>query len=316
MSKLLEKERIMIELRKIFLDNGYTAGPTALGEFNYSEISGFTKKFYEMFEYDYVRSKNIEFWNIIEIIGYDEQNPSERRKIFFKLLDKGFFEKEQDFTAPNSKIFIDILEHIDRLDEEFIDADTLLNQLISKFPLFEVKEIILRMKLTLQRNIPDVITRRDGRFHKFLPSECISDYGIDILRSYYRSKDIFNNTPHKQEMLKEHQWVYEFKNMENYKDAIIKMGSIIEYVVSEWLTRNSHPNPNNFGNKLNILEHLSKTRLTGKITQTNWRIANQIIRDYRNYIHLHLYFSSGNNLTKAEFNSLEPVYQKILQELS
>ncbi len=316
MSKLLDRKKKLSELKNKFIENGYAKGIEDIAEVSFTEIPGFTKDHYDKFEYEYTHYRGKNRWDFVDIIGWDTIDRSSRNKILFALLDKGFIEREKDFTAPNTKIIIEILNHIDEMDDKITQAQVILQQLEKKFPNYNVKKVLDKMKNTLANGIPDILIGRDTLGNKILPSISITQYGKEILQKYYETIDIFTNTPHKQELLHENYMVFEMKQMGEFKDAIIKMGSIIEYVVYIWLSSNSHPVPSDFQGKLNFMEHHSRSTPKFPISAGNWRIVNSLIRDYRNFIHLQKYFDDNISLSQRDFIQLSPIYQDILKELS
>ncbi len=314
MSTLMNDSNMMDKLRLKILENGLQAGIENIAEFYYSEIPGFTEKHFQILIHELDYHENKERWRIMDIIRFHKPNQLDEGFTFI-LTDKGFIEAENDLNGLHTSLIIKILQFLDELGRLKIITFDLKQMIRNKFTQIDSEKIIARMKWTLNLNYLLLLTNKDER-SPISPFNCISDNGISILKAYYHSKDIFNTTLNKQELLKEHHMVYKLKQMGEYKDAIIKMGSIVEYVISEWLKRNSHPNPKKFENKLNKLEHLSKSSLTGSITPTEWRIVNSIIRDYRNFIHLQKYFDDRIVLNESDFLQLEPIYKKILHELS
>lgn len=308
----MNENKMMDNLRLKILENGLCAGLENFAEFQYSEISGFTCEDFQIFIDKLGYQNSNEKWRIMEIVRY--YKPTEG--FSFILTDKGFIEAENDLNGPITSQIIKILQYLDELGRPKILMVDLIQKIKNKFTQIDTEKIIARMKWTLTFSVPFEFTDLDERIPTVSPFNSISDNGRSILKDYYHSKDIFNHTPHKEELLKEHHMIDELRQIGEFKDAIVKIGSVIEYVVSEWLKRNSHSNPQNFHKKLIILEKLSVSNQTGSISPIDWGITKQIIKEYRNFIHLNLYFDSGILLSETEFRKLEPVYEKILHELS
>lgn len=160
----------------------------------------------------------------------------------------------------------------------------------------------------------------------------ITEYGKKILKKYNESITIFQ----KSYLLKNRDMLIKERNsleilIENrlWKDACIKIGSILEYLLTKWLHHKSitsithsklkkpkNLDDTNFYDKIQFyIENGSKTYSNEIGNITEWNIVNTIIRNYRNYIHLQKYeeerINFFNPLTESEYDTLFNTYEII-----
>ncbi len=88
-----------------------------------------------------------------------------------------------------------------------------------------------------------------------------------------------------------------------WKDACIKMGSILEYLLTKWLESknikqitHSHLKKQKslsrakFNDKIIFYLEIARFNYNNEIgDRTQWEIVDKVIRDYRNYVHLQKY---------------------------
>lgn len=150
---------------------------------------------------------------------------------------------------------------------------------------------------------------------------------LDEYKSPYSKKFITNQKM----ILKENKELYILIENKLWKDACVKMGSISEYVLTKWIESKKIP-PHSLTNRKNIkklrditfgekIDYYINVRAQkfnfemGSITE--WNIIKNIIKDYRNYIHLQKYeerIKKNDYLGERDFKSVYSIF-KSLREL-
>lgn len=165
----------------------------------------------------------------------------------------------------------------------------------------------------------------------------ITEFGKNVLQKYNSFTNLFNQsylTHIKDFILKEHDSLEIFIENKLWKDACIKMGFILEFLILKWLdmksistvshSKSSPPHKNintkdsSFFDKIQYyIEMGSKTYSNEIGNETEWRIVDNIIRDYRNFIHLQKYEENrlihNQPLAKNEYEILYNTYSSIIQ---
>lgn len=116
----------------------------------------------------------------------------------------------------------------------------------------------------------------------------------------------------------------------SWKNACIKIGVILEYLLIKWL-QNKDLFPSQIINNKNVKKwkdvkfhqmiefymNNSRTYADEIGTYTDWNLVKNILKDYRNYIHLLKYeerVKKGDFLRKKEFDRIYPIFQEILKK--
>ena len=130
-------------------------------------------------------------------------------------------------------------------------------------------------------------------------------------------------------LLDEYKTFNDLYKLGHWKDLCIKMGSILEFLLTKWLehkgiSKITHSKINSqkklkdatFSDKiLYYLETAGKNHSFEIGKDTEWKIADNIIRDYRNYIHLQKYekrIANYGPLNERSFKMLERVFKEII----
>ncbi len=152
------------------------------------------------------------------------------------------------------------------------------------------------------------------------------------LKFYESSNELFQKQfiTNRKLVLQEHKSIVDLIKLGYWKDACIKMGSILEYLLTKWL-ENKNINRINHS-KISNSKSLTKATFFDKMCyyletagsnfsfeigkDTEWGIAQNIFRDYRNYIHLQEYEKRISNiglLDEDSFSILEPAFKAIVK---
>ncbi|KKL52120.1 hypothetical protein LCGC14_2288670 [marine sediment metagenome] len=159
----------------------------------------------------------------------------------------------------------------------------------------------------------------------------ITDIGMDILQGFISETEILTSPliTNRAMIIEEYDsLVFLIKN-KLWKDACIKMGSILEYLLTKWLesknikqithSRLKQPRPlkkAKFYDK--IIHYLEIARIIHQNQigdRTQWEIVDKVIRDYRNYIHLQEYekkIATDGYLEKNDYELLNIPFNQII----
>jgi len=117
-----------------------------------------------------------------------------------------------------------------------------------------------------------------------------------------------------EELSGEHDAIELLRNHGLWKDSCIKMGGILEFILTDWMIKKALPNYNlKFENKLGYILKELKSKDLGIGTFTQWGIVHSVIREYRNFVHLQEYYKLPHKLNKSDFDTLYPVYLELIK---
>jgi len=98
---------------------------------------------------------------------------------------------------------------------------------------------------------------------------------------------------------------------EKWKDIAIKMGSILDFLTYDYFEQNSIIIPNKSNPTFHDrLVFIRTQNLIG--VPNDWFLADQILRDYRNFIHLQIMIKQNIKVDKATIDILQPIFEKII----
>lgn len=261
---------------------------------------------------------------------------------YFKgyLTDKGILEHENYDFSDNKKWSVEIirfLQVIEQTDKDVLDLSEIVPEMIKLGS--KRSEQILRNFITLSIEYTCNVDKRSAirldsynMIFIYDTFAAITDYGKKVLKQYNQSTIIFQKPyllKNRDMLIEEHNTLEILIENRLWKDACIKIGSILEYLLTKWLknksiTSISHlklKKPKNiddasFYDKIQFyIENGSKTYSNEIGNITEWNIVNNIIRDYRNYIHLQKYeakrINYSNPITKNDYDMLYKAYEII-----
>ncbi len=159
----------------------------------------------------------------------------------------------------------------------------------------------------------------------------ITDIGMSVLQSFISETEILTSPliTNREMIIEEYNsLVFLIKN-KLWKDACIKMGSILEYLLTKWLESKKviEINPTQIKKQKpldkagfydKIMYYLDTARFdyNNEIgNPTQWEIVNKVIRGYRNYIHLQKYekrIAKDGYLGKNDYELLKIPFNQIL----
>ena len=144
-----------------------------------------------------------------------------------------------------------------------------------------------------------------------------------------KKKELFSTFDNdiQQKFKEEHNSILNLMKCRLWKDSCVKMGILIEGALTFWgiekggiLTIQSSRRTINFNEKKTDFQKKIHFMLKGGYSEynlgdlTSWRMVDNIIRDYRNYVHLQKYIKIKNPLGKTQFEQLVTVYTSIITD--
>ncbi len=138
--------------------------------------------------------------------------------------------------------------------------------------------------------------------------------GRDFLLYHTKLKNLFTDIqdPNTKEFLREdYDTLYFLMENKKWRDVAIKMGSILDLLTYQYFLENKIkiPNNNNPGFHECII-HIQKNQLIGD--PNDWFRADQILRDYRNFIHPHLMLQKNLIIDEQTIKILDPIFKKLV----
>lgn len=249
---------------------------------------------------------------------------------------QGFLHYEENFSVKNkffTNLSIKFLKFIQDIDNDSIKLHPGRGEQIGAFPLLELykyfnidpsyeKKMLFIQSESQKKFVRDGIGyTKDlglvffGEDEPFLTFEGLTF--LDERKKFYNSKFITN-----QDMLiKENKELNVLIENKLWKDSCIKIGSIVEYVLTKWIedkkipvniitTRKSAKKLEDisFNEKIDYYINSGAKKYFFEIGSiTEWNIVKNVIKDYRNFIHLQKYekrIKKSDYLNERDFKSL------------
>ncbi len=174
-----------------------------------------------------------------------------------------------------------------------------------------------------------------GKRLVFFRTSLLTAKGRSFLKYYQKLRNLFP-TLHdkfaKEIILEEYNEIEYLRKREKWRDAFIKMGSILEYLIINYIEENKlDKDKNGKPKKIEILFR-GKKKMICPINATfgekisfimqdkifdikynnDWNILDGLIMKLRNYIHLYQYIKDKAKLNKDMFDKFYPVFERLI----
>jgi len=256
------------------------------------------------------------------------------------ITEKGILEVENyDFSdeKKNSVEIARFLEAVSEAEENNLRTSDIVEKVKLKGSRKTKKMLISLLNTVIQVSCKaEKLTSHTGGTYSdlyiYTSTSPITDYGYHVLELYERSTQLFKSQLiTNQEMLRrEYNSLQILINNQLWKDVCIKIGAILEYLLTKWLkSKGISQIPNSRSKKLKGIGYTSfKNKIiyylgTARIEynneigdKTSWNIVKEVIREYRNCVHLEKYediIKTDGYLEKKDYEQLLPVFELILQ---
>ena len=277
------------------------------------------------------------------------------RTFYFRISLEGILFLES-FYIKEEQIFIsltvDLLDFLKKVEDQSIELYSGEGNQVGSFPISEFLDIIGRTDEKEQRMLTFIINEFT-RFQKgenyvyfnsfglagnnlvFYRTVLLTAKGREFLSYHQKFKKLFP-TLHdkfaKEVILEEYNEIEHLRKREKWKDAFIKMGSILEFLITNYIEENNldkdengipkrveiliggrrrsiNPIEAKFGEKLSFI---IQNEIFGIEYNTDWNIVDGLIRKLRNYIHLHQYIKDKSRITKDLFDKFYNVFERLI----
>lgn len=305
-------------------------------------------RFNEINEIEILYSINqLEKANYIEIIRLPRMFRF-RISLYGIIFLERFYLKEQQIFIP---FIVDVLDFLKKVEDGTIKMYPGEGEQVGSFPILKFLEIVGRSKE--ERKKLGFIIHKFSRFREgdnfiyfqsigfggnrllFFRKLLLTSKGRKFLRYYQKLRNLFQ-TIHddfaKEIILEEYNEIEHLRKRGNWKDVVIKMGIILEYLITNYIEENClnkdnkgkvkkveiliggkkreiNPSEAKFGEKLSFI---IQNEIFGRDNNYNWKIVDGLIKDLRNYIHLQKYIKERTRVDKDMFNILHPVFEKLI----
>ena len=305
-------------------------------------------------EFKSLNPREIKYWlNILEkkqfirIIGGINQNPSDLQikvKLEGLMHYEKFYSKNQDYFTS---LAIDILHLYRKIEKEEIDLDPGSGNQVGTLPFSKLFKFINRSEQELN-NIKYVIHEIDKYSNNIgwagkgliLFSEIepfVTEDGREFLEYQLKLQILFQNITDdygKKIILEEYKDIKNLLLFKKWKDIAIKMGSILEYLITEYFS-NCLEKDKNFestfikrydknGNekRWNLLDentsfaqklkYILENETFGQEFNSDWKFLYNNIRDYRNYVHLTKLVKEKVIFTEEMIEQIYPTFERLI----
>lgn len=265
-------------------------------------------------------------------------------------LEKYYMKEQQEFISLTVKV----LDFLKRVENGKIKLGPGVGNQVGFFPIPEFLNIIECSEEAEQKKLSFVINEISGRTlpkgESFIYSNSFglggdkliffrtllfTAKGREFLSYHQKFKNLFNPITDefaKEILLDEYNEVENLRKRERWKDSIIKIGTILEYLITNYIEENNLdkdengnlrkveiiiggkkkkiiPSQAKFGEKLSFI---IQKEVFGRESNNEWKIVDGLIRNFRNYIHLQSYIKDRVRINKDVFDTLYPVFERLI----
>ena len=245
-------------------------------------------------------------------------------------------EKNEKFDENGYSIeIIRFLLVIDESSEDSLYLDIIIPRIKQKGSIKTEENLKNILKTTIKYTCNVNKTTGGGGMYSNLyvvnTTSPITDIGMNLIQDYIKKIKIFTNPiiSNRDMVLKEYDALEILIRNQLWKDACIKMGSILEYLLTKWLesknvpvishSQNKKQQPLDkayFYDKIRFYIETARIKYKNEIgNKTQWEIVDKVIREYRNYIHLQKYekiIASNGYLSKNDFDLLNEPFNQVI----
>jgi len=264
-------------------------------------------------------------------------------------LENFYMKEKQEFIS----LTVDVLDFLKKIEIEDIKMDLGEGIQVGSFPIPKFLDIMERSEESEQRKIQFVVNEISGIFRKgesfiysnsfgkgggkllFYKTLILTSKGREFLNYHQKLKNLFTSIKDdfaKEIIFDEYNEIENLRKRERWKDAFIKIGTILEYLITHYIvvnkldefeegkpkkveisiagtTRRIIPSEAEFREKLAFV---MQREIFGRDSNNEWRIVDGLLRKFRNYIHLQSYIKDRVRINKDQFDNLYPVFEQLI----
>lgn len=290
------------------------------------------------------------FFNIFQLKHANNIEIRSSPKSFsFRLTLEGIIFLER-FYLRDKQLFInitvEILDFLKRVEDGIIELDSGEGQKESSFPISKFLEIIgiqEEEQNKLQFIVNEIsLSHKDERYVyqnsfgyaknklRFFYNLFLTKKGRKFLNYYKKLKNLFKTITDsyaREIVLEEYNDIEYLRKKKNWKDAIIKMATILEYLITHYYIENNLDEEKVEllirGRKVSI-NKLSETSYENKVSyiiqnevfgsqyNNDWKVVERLVKDLRDCIHLQKYISIRARINEEMFNMIYPAFERLI----
>ncbi len=259
-----------------------------------------------------------------------------------QITDSGVLEYESYDFKDETKYSIEIarfLKVIEENDKDYLDLDEIIKEMIKLGSERDPNDLSNFLRQTIEYTCDVVKKTSQGSncydlFHIPEIFNSLTDEGKQVIVKYQNFIELFQKPFIRSSrvlIIEEYCSLAILAENRLFKDACIKIGSILEHLITKWLKSKSisaishsktkksiNVDNSSFFDKVQYYIEYGSNIYSNEIgNMTQWGIVNSMIRDYRNYIHLQKYeedrISKNNPLVKQDYESLRREFNIIIK---
>lgn len=261
------------------------------------------------------------------------------RQFMGHITDLGVLKIEENDFFDENKYSIEIirfLQVIDESNEETLRSQVIIPRIKQKGSIKTEEDLNSFINTTIEytcnvKKFSSIGKELYNGLYVNNSTSPITDIGMQIFQEYILSTEILTSPiiSNRDMILKEYNSLQFLKKAQLWKDACIKMGAILEYLLTKWLesknitqinhSRIKKTKPLNKAFFYDKIRHYLETARIAHKNQvgdnTQWGIVNSVIREYRNYVHLQEYekrITTDGYLEKKDYELLSKPFNQII----
>lgn len=275
-----------------------------------------------------------------------EENFVKYHQLMLSITFRGISYYEKKYLHPNYyylkaiKIFLEFLERLENGEylEYFIPKKEVLAELKKEGIELDNKELYqflteLMLNTDFFQHIgPSGIHRQDRIQPYFTNRPLLTPKGRKYLKSWRIKNELFTkvtDNTQKEIILEEFVLLQKLIEQGAWKDACVKMGSMLEYLLNTWFIKKGITPSRitsietvkkwkevTFSKMIDFYMNNAKKFENEIGTSTDWKLVKNVLKDYRNYVHLQNYeerVRKGDVLRKKEFDRIYPIFQDMIR---
>lgn len=266
-------------------------------------------------------------------------------------IEKFFMKNQQNFIS----FTLDALKFLREVENEKIELYPGKGSQVGSYPILAFLDSIGSPEESELQKLKFVINELSGGIHQkgesfvywnsfgfagqklvFFRTLLLTPKGRAFLNYHLKLKNLFTSIDDefgKEVLLDEYNEIENLRKRERWKDSFIKMGMILEYLITDYIERHKlekdktgerrkveisisgkkkkslYLDQASFGEKILFIIQYD---VFGRDNNNDWVIVESLIRNYRNYIHLQKYIREKVRINKDIFDTFYPVFEKLI----
>lgn len=257
-------------------------------------------------------------------------------------LEKTYLKEDQIFLS----LTVDVIDFLKKVEEHKIKLYPGEGSQVGTFPIRKFideigrdKEVEMKKLNFIIRSLSTYEESKSFIYHEsfatsghdliFFNTLLLTIKGRKFLNYYQKLTNLFQSIKDdfaKEILLEEYNEIEYLRKREKWKDAVVKMGTILEYLITNYFIENGLDKKFDIwiqGKKITItpsettvftrkLSFIIQYEIFGNEMNNDWKIVERLIVDLRNYIHLQKYINTRVRINEDIFNQLYSVFERLI----